>query len=203
LTVIIPDYGCGNLASVVRMVETVGGEARIVQDPDDLKRADKIVLAGVGAFDHGAQSLSAGHWMEPLNEAVLGRGTPVLGICLGMQLMCKSSTEGALPGLGWFDADVERFAFPDDSGLKVPHMGWNTLRVEKANSLLTGEEEQRFYFVHSYYIKCHDDGDILATSHHGFDFTAAISRDQIFGVQFHPEKSHRFGRSVMKRFVEF
>jgi len=200
---LIPDYGCGNLASIVRMVSRVGGEIAISSNASDLAQADKIILAGVGAFDHGMAGLRDGGWIDALNEAVLMRRVPVLGICLGMQLMCKSSEEGQLPGLGWVDAEVRRFNLQHDSSLKVPHMGWNTVTVAKANPLISDDQgEQRFYFVHAYHVICNNPNDTLAITQHGYDFTAAFGHENIFGVQFHPEKSHKFGMALIKKFVE-
>lgn len=202
----IVDSGVGNLASVANMIARVNGASFVTRDPADLADAGKttkIVLSGVGAFDHGMTSLRAGGWVEALDAAVRGRGVPVLGICLGMQLMCKSSEEGVLPGLGWIDAAVRRFVFPSGAEQKIPHMGWNTVRVVKPNPLIDdGGEEQRFYFVHSFHALCADAGDVLATTLHGGAVTAAFSRGNVYGVQFHPEKSHKFGMALMKRFVE-
>jgi glutamine amidotransferase len=128
---------------------------------------------------------------------------PVLGICLGMQLMCNASEEGTLPGLGWVDADVRRFKFEQDSSLKIPHMGWNSVSVAKKDSIIcSDQEDQRFYFVHSYHVICNHAKDTLAIAHHGYEFTAAFSHENIYGVQFHPEKSHKFGMALMKKFVE-
>jgi glutamine amidotransferase len=181
----VPNLGIGNFASVLRMVERVGGQARLLASPHELVQTDKIILAGVGAFDTGMGSLQQGGWEEPLREAV-GQGKPTLGICLGMQLMCRSSEEGRLPGLGWIDGQVERFRFPEDSRLKVPHMGWNTVTVTRPNRLLpSGNGEQRFYFVHSYHVRCEDPSDVTATADHGLPFTAAIARGNVLGVQFH------------------
>lgn len=199
--ILIPALPIGNFASVVRIVEKCGGQARVVDTPAALQHAEKIILAGVGAFDHGMASINAG-WIDTLNDMVLNRRIPVLGICLGMQLLCHSSEEGQLPGLGWIDATVERFRLPPTTQLKIPHMGWNTITVAKPNPLLATEQgEQRFYFVHSYHAVCTNPEDTLATAHHGYVFTAAVSHENIFGVQFHPEKSHRFGMSLIKNFV--
>jgi glutamine amidotransferase len=166
-----------------------------------LRKADKIILAGVGAFDYGMTSINS-MWREELENAVLVRRIPILGICLGMQLMCKSSEEGHLPGLGWIDAKVRRFSWSSNLNLKLPHMGWNTVKIVKSNPLLEiGNDEQRFYFVHSYHVVCNNPRDVLATAHYGYDFTAAINHENIFGVQFHPEKSHRFGIQLVSNFL--
>lgn len=203
MKILIPNYGCGNLASVSRMIERSGGNADISIEPKALRSASKIILAGVGAFDHGMRSLESGGWVDELNDAVLQRGVPILGICLGMQLMSRSSAEGDLPGLGWIDATVHRFQFPAGSGLKVPHMGWNTVEVVKETDLLRRQaDEQRFYFVHSYYVRCADASDVTVTTRYGHDFAAGLQHENIHGVQFHPEKSHRFGMALMNRFVD-
>jgi glutamine amidotransferase len=204
MRIYIPNYGCGNLSSVARMVTKVGGDAVITTNALELTKADKIIIAGVGAFDHGMLGLRAGGWIDEINEAAFVRKIPILGICLGMQLMCKASEEGLLPGLGWIDAEVRRFDLKNAPRLKVPHMGWNKVVVAKENPLISlGHGEQRYYFVHSYHVVCNDKDDILATGTHGFDLTAAFRRDNIFGVQFHPEKSHRFGMELMRRFLEY
>lgn len=201
--ILLPNLSIGNFASVVRMVQKVGGSARLTDSPDEIRTADKIILAGVGAFDNGMRSIHERCWADALTEAVTRRKAPVLGICLGMQLMCKASEEGNLPGLGWMDAEVKRFDASRDSTLKVPHMGWSTVNVARPNVLIpSGDAEQRFYFVHSYYATCTRPDDVLAVAQHGTEFVAAFGRDNLYGVQFHPEKSHRFGMEVMKRFVE-
>lgn len=203
MKIAIPGLPCGNFSSVINIVEKVGGQAEIVASPHQVENFDKVIIAGVGAFDNGMSAIVDGNWRAALDHAALVRRVPVLGICLGMQLLCKSSEEGRLPGLGWIEADVRRFRLPADSALKIPHMGWNTLDVAKSNPLIPeGEGEQRFYFVHSYHVVCADPTDVLARTHHGYDVTAAVSRGNIFGVQFHPEKSHRFGMALMRRFVE-
>ena len=201
--ILIPNLGIGNFASVLRMVQKVGGSARLVGTPAELAGAEKVILAGVGAFDTGMQSIRVGGWTDALSDVALARKRPVLGICLGMQLMCSGSEEGRLPGLGWMDAKVRRFAPPAGSGLKVPHMGWSPVRVVRDNALIDRtSEEQRFYFVHSYYIECRRPDDAVAVANYGHDFTAVFSRGNMYGVQFHPEKSHRFGMGLMKHFVE-
>lgn len=201
--VAIPALPISNLAAVANMVHKVGGDALITEHPEDLFQARSIILAGVGAFDAGMRALEVGGWLGPLHEIACRGETPILGICLGMQLMCKSSEEGVLPGLGWFDAKVKRIAPQAGSMLKVPHMGWNTLDIRNANSILQPtSEEKRFYFVHSYHVMCKNKEDVIATTNHGEDLTAAICRGKLHGVQFHPEKSHRFGMELMQHFLE-
>lgn len=202
VTVAIPDLGIGNMASVANMVRKCGGIAEIVPTPERLRDTRLVILAGVGSFDAGMKSMTGNGWSEPLEGLARSR-VPILGICLGMQMMCRSSEEGSLPGLGWIDAEVKRIRPPEGTGLKVPHMGWNTVQVAKPNPLLeAGAGEQRFYFVHSYHAVCRDPGDLLATARHGQEVTAAFSRGSLYGVQFHPEKSHRFGMALIKRFIQ-
>jgi glutamine amidotransferase len=202
-SIAIPALPCGNFSSVIKIIERVGGRAQIVSRPDELAGFDKVIIAGVGAFDHGMNSINSGGWLEALNDFAIARQRLVLGICLGMQLLCRRSEEGVLSGLGWIDAEVVKFRFGAETSLKIPHMGWNTVRISKPNPLIPVEEgEQRFYFVHSYHAECRISADVLATTHHGYEVTAAISRGNVIGVQFHPEKSHRFGVALMRRFVE-
>ena len=202
MTIAIPALNCGNFSSVINIVEKAGGQARVIHNPAELVSFQKLLIAGVGAFDAGMSSIIEGKWKEVLDEAVLRNRTPVLGICLGMQLLCNQSEEGKLPGLGWIDADVRRFRVSTETPLKIPHMGWNTVDVQKPNPLIaTDEGEQRYYFVHSYHADCRNHSDVLANAHYGYNVAAAVSRDNIMGVQFHPEKSHRFGLALMRRFV--
>lgn len=198
------DYGAGNVGSVIRMIERAGGAAQRISSPDQVLAAQKLFIPGVGAFDYGMSHLLSRELIPALNTAALEKRIPVLGICLGMQLMCRSSEEGALPGLGWIDAEVRHFTASETCGLPVPHMGWNTLRIARENPLVSSDgEEKRFYFVHSYKVSCNDPADPIALTHYGEDFVSAFQRQNIFGVQFHPEKSHRFGMALIRRFVEF
>jgi glutamine amidotransferase len=198
----IPRLPCGNFLSVRRMIEKAGGVADVVDDPSELLRYGKVILAGVGSFDHGMRGIHDGNWLKPLTELALQRRVPMLGICLGMQMLAEGSEEGQSAGLGWLRGRVRKLRFPHDSALRVPHMGWNLLKIRKQNELVNEIDPQRFYFVHSYHFECSDPADVLATTHYGGEITAAVSRDNIMGVQFHPEKSHRFGLALMRRFVE-
>ena len=199
----IINYGLGNLKSIQSIVSHVGGSSRVINSPDDIEGIKKFILPGVGAFDHGMRGLNDGKWIPVLNKLVLEDKMPILGICLGMQLMCKRSEEGQVPGLSWVNADVKRFSFGDNPhGLRIPHMGWNTIKLHKPTPLFSeNDKEQRFYFVHSYHVVCEDASDVLATANYGFDFHAAIIKDNIIGLQFHPEKSHRFGKMFFKNFI--
>lgn len=201
-TISIVNYGVGNLLSIKNVINKIGGNAIIIDDVDDLKKAEKIILPGIGAFDAGMQYLQQKGWVDALNEAAIKKKLPVLGICLGMQLMCRKSQEGILPGLGWLDAEVVKFNIPNNSTNKIPHMGWNAIDVKKQNALVTNTQiEQRFYFVHSYHVVCNNPGDILATATHEYPFVAAIAHHNLFATQFHPEKSHRFGMELLTHFL--
>jgi len=201
--IVVVDYGMGNLGSIVNMVRKVGGRARRSTGPEDLAEADKIILPGVGSFDEGMRNLRAGGYVAPLAARARDGRTPVLGICLGVQLFTRGSEEGAEPGLSWIEADTVRFR-PDAGGdrLKVPHMGWNTVRPRRAHPLLPDPDRpRRFYFVHSYHVRCDAPADVLATTRYGVEFASAVARGNIVGTQFHPEKSHRYGMELMRRFV--
>lgn len=200
----ILDYGLGNIGSVLRMVEKVGGTAIKISTPEEVQQAEKIILPGVGHFDHGIGLLQEKGLITEI-QAVAKQGTPILGICLGMQLLFDNSEEGTATGLGLISGKVIKFNDPTKA-LRIPHMGWNEVDVQKENPLIPTYIEQetkpRFYFVHSYHAVCQNIEDVLATVHYGTDVTAAVSRGNIYGAQFHPEKSHRFGMDMIKRFVE-
>ncbi|MDB4945207.1 MAG: hisH 2 [Labilithrix sp.] len=199
----VVDYQMGNLGSIANMIAKVGGKARATSDPEVLRTADKLVLPGVGHFDRGMKNLADLGLLPVLRELVVERRVPVLGICLGMQLMCRSSEEGELPGLGWVDAEVRHFDAATHPGIKIPHMGWNVARPVRESALLAHEpaDPLRFYFVHSYFVDCAVPSDVLATSRHGAEFCAAFQRDNMWGVQFHPEKSHAFGMALFRGFL--
>jgi glutamine amidotransferase len=190
----------GNVGSIANMIRKVGGAPLISADPEVIAVADKLILPGVGAFDRGMEALGKEGFADAIRQAV-AHGTPLLGICLGMQLMLESSEEGTLPGLGFVPGNVRKFPV-GDSLPRVPHMGWNRVTLKKMCALFPeGEDEQRYYFVHSYYVSCSDTGDVAATTSHGCEFVSAFSRGNLYGVQFHPEKSHRFGMALFRRFL--
>ena len=200
----IVDYGVGNLGSIANMLKKVGTKAISSSDPEVLQKADKLILPGVGAFDAGMRKLRESGLVPVLNELVLEKRIPVLGLCLGMQLMTKRSEEGAEAGLGWIDAETVRFKFgPENAHLKIPHMGWNTLDIRRQHSLVSDLGfESRFYFVHSYHIVCSDEMDVVAYTEYGYPLATVINKGNIMGAQFHPEKSHKFGMKLLKNFVE-
>jgi imidazole glycerol-phosphate synthase subunit HisH len=196
----IVDYGVGNLGSILNMHRKLGIAAEALGDPAALATADRLILPGIGAFDACVTRLRAAGFEQPLLEAV-GRGVPLLGICVGMQMLTAGSEEGSHPGLNLIPARTARLQ-PGSAGLKVPHMGWNDVRWTAPDPLVEGlEEGARFYFVHSYYVVCDDPAHQLGTAQYGHDFAAAIHRGRIYGVQFHPEKSHRFGLRLLGNFA--
>ena len=200
----IVDYGVGNLGSIVNMLKKVGAKAEASSDPDVLRKAEKLILPGVGAFDAGMKKLNETGLVPVLNELVLEKKVPVIGLCLGMQLMTGKSEEGTEAGLGWIEAETVRFKFgPENAHLKIPHMGWNTLDIQRQHPLVADlEPESRFYFVHSYHIVCADKTDVVAYTDYGYPLAAIINRENIMGAQFHPEKSHKFGMQLLKNFAE-
>jgi glutamine amidotransferase len=203
MTVII-DYGLGNLGSMANMLKKIGVQAVVSSDPLVISKAEKLILPGVGSFDGGMKNLESRGLLQVLNKRVLEDKVLILGVCLGMQLLSNKSEEGQMTGLGWLDAKTIRFNFQDANvNLKIPHMGWNQLNIRQAHPLLADlENVNRFYFVHSYHVVCADQDNILATTSYGFDFTSAIVKGNIMGVQFHPEKSHKFGMRLLRNFVE-
>jgi imidazole glycerol-phosphate synthase subunit HisH len=202
--IVIVDYGLGNLASVRNMLRKAGHDAQVTCDAGAIRAATRLILPGVGAFDHGMQNLAERGLVDLLNEAVLVRKVPVLGICLGLQLMTRRSEEGVRPGLGWLPGDTVRFNFSSDRRLRVPHMGWNTVKKAAETFLSSSDsEDARFYFVHSYHVRCDDPKDIALKAHYGTDFVAAAVRGNIAGTQFHPEKSHKFGLALLSGFIQW
>lgn len=200
--IVIVDYGMGNLGSVTNMLKKVGAEFKISISKDDIVNAKKLILPGVGSFEKGIVNLKNYGYFELIKDKVINEKIPILGICLGMQLLTKGSEEGNKDGFGFIDAYAKRFSF-DKSKLKVPHMGWNIVNIKKENNIYKGiNEDQRFYFVHSYAVKCNDKSDILSMTTYGNEFVSSFQRGNIIGAQFHPEKSHKFGINFFKNFVE-
>ena len=201
--IVIIDYGIGNLASVLNMFRKIGvKDVKVSGKPEEIAAATKLLLPGVGAFDAGMNQLEQSGLVPVLNKKVLEEKTPILGICLGMQLLSKRSEEGVKPGLGWIDAETVKFNLDPALKLKVPHMGWNYITVNRENKLIDLQSKNRFYFVHSYYVKCFDESQSMATSHFGTDFTCMVNKDNIYGAQFHPEKSLKFGMKVLENFAK-
>jgi glutamine amidotransferase len=194
--------GMGNVGSVQNMLRHIGADARITDDPEAIRSAEKLILPGVGAFDRGMQRIDELGIRSILEDKVLGAHTPILGICLGMQLLTRGSEEGSLPGLGWIDGRTVRFDASSTQTLKIPHMGWNGLSIHAQVPLLWQlPEEARFYFVHSYYVECDSSAQVAATTRYIVDFASVVAKGNIMGTQFHPEKSHRFGMQVLRNFA--
>lgn len=200
----IVDYGVGNIQAFVTMFKRLGLPAERAHTPADLADATRLILPGVGAFDHAMQLLNQSGMREPLEAMVLGQKVPVLGVCVGMQMLASGSDEGVLPGLNWIPGRVRAFAnTPEAAQLPMPHMGWNDLQVKPDAKLFTGSEPQpRFYFLHSYYFACDDKAHVTATATYGLQFDCVVSKGHIHGVQCHPEKSHHFGAQLLKNFAE-
>jgi glutamine amidotransferase len=200
--IVIVNYGMGNLGSMVNMFRRIGVSASIESDPERIYKAAKIVLPGVGAFDAAMKRISDTPGLrEVLDCKALSEKVPVLGVCLGMQLITRGSEEGSEAGLNWLPADTIKFAATRD--LKVPHMGWNVAQPNTPSALTESVgAEPRYYFVHSYFVQVDDPRHSIMRTHYGIDFDSGIGRDNIFGVQFHPEKSHRFGMQILKNFAE-
>ena len=197
----ILDYGVGNLGSISNMFKRLNVPVQLISAPVEVMQAKKLLLPGVGAFDAAMQALADRGLIAPLIESASHRRIPMLGICLGMQLLGRGSEEGRMKGLGLVDAYCRRFSF-SDTRLKIPHMGWNQVRPIRPGPLLQGfESPPRFYFVHSYHMECMDPSDIVGETIHGHPFTSMVQRGNIHGAQFHPEKSHRFGMALLRNFA--
>lgn len=201
--IVIIDYGMGNLRSVFNKFRRMGYASEISSDPVVIRKADKLVLPGVGHFTKGMRNLEESGIIEVLNDKVLHEKTPIFGICLGMQLFSEYSEEGDCQGLGWIKAKTVRFRINDKIKYKIPHIGWNTVNVINKTGIddFLGDDDF-FYFVHSYHVQCTYNTDVWMTSWYENEFTSAIKKNNIFGTQFHPEKSHDSGFKLLKKFIE-
>lgn len=200
----IIDYGVGNINAFVNVYKRVNIPTKIAKTAADLQDAQKIILPGVGHFDHAMSELIKSGMREKLDELVMEKRIPVIGICVGMQMMGNSSDEGQLAGLGWIDASIRKF---DETKIKqvtrLPHMGWNDVNPIISNPLFEGlEKDALFYFLHSYYFECNNSSDVLATSDYGGEFACAAHHKNIYGIQFHPEKSHHYGETLLHNFAK-
>lgn len=195
------NYGMGNVGSIVNMLKKVGVQTNVITTPEQVAQSESLIIPGVGRFDNAMRKLAELNLIDELNSAAMERKIPVLGICLGMQLMTRRSDEGKINGLGWVEADVIKFD-TDNKSIKVPHMGWNIVNIKKKSSLFDSgdDKEQRFYFVHSYAVYCDNGCDILTTTEYANEFVSGFECNNIVGVQFHPEKSHKFGEDFLRNF---
>lgn len=200
----IVDYGVGNIQAFMTMFKRLGVDAQRARTAAELDGASRLILPGVGAFDHAMALLDRSGMRPRMEEMVLGRQVPVLGICVGMQMLATGSEEGKLPGLNWVPGSVKAFAtHPLSKDLPMPHMGWNDLELRPGHPLFAGFEPQpRFYFLHSYYFEANDKAHVAATAEYGHHFDCIVSKGHIHGVQCHPEKSHHFGAQLLKNFAE-
>jgi glutamine amidotransferase len=200
----IIDYGLGNVLAFVNVYSRLNIPVVVAKSACDLANATKLILPGVGSFDHAIQQLDQSGMRQSLEQLVLQQAMPVLGICVGMQMLAKSSDEGALPGLSWVDGTVKKFDVSKmPQGTNLPHMGWNDVTPVVNGGLFKGmEQDARFYFLHSYYFECRQQHNVLAVTDYGGDFSCAVHRENVYGVQFHPEKSHHFGTQLLKNFAE-
>lgn len=202
--IVIIDYGLGNVLAFENVYRRLNIPVKVAKTADNLADATKLILPGVGSFDHAMQQLDKSGMRHTLEQLVLQQGVPILGICVGMQMLANSSDEGKLPGLGWIDGTVRKFDVSTlPHGTHLPHMGWNDVKPLDNNRLFKDlEQDARFYFLHSYYFECHQSSDNLAVSDYGGEFGCAVNHKNVYGVQFHPEKSHHFGSQLLKNFEE-
>ena len=196
----IVNYDMGNLGSIQNMLKKIGVKSILTSSPDEVLTAEKLLLPGVGNFKRAMENLTNYGLIDVLNQKVMVEKTPILGICLGMQLMTSYSEEGECAGLGWIEAQTLRFPSYESTGLKVPHMGWNEVVFPNTHFLAEGLVDPRFYFVHTYRVMCESPGNVLCTTTYGEMFHSGICKDNIMGVQFHPEKSHAFGMRLLENF---
>lgn len=202
--IIIIDYGVGNVFAFQNVFKRLNISSRIAKCVEDLKEVDKLILPGVGHFDYAMSQLNNSGMRERLDELVLVEKKPVIGICVGMQMMANKSDEGTLDGLGWIDADVKKFnELTIQHHTKLPHMGWNDVKPNENHPLFKGlEQESIFYFLHSFYFNCKDQKNIISTTDYGINFASSVHKENIFGIQFHPEKSHSYGEKLLENFAK-
>ncbi len=207
--VYIPNLSLGNTKSVINMVNKIGGEVILANSPEDLIGANKIILPGVGSFDVGMKEIRDAGWLNILNKKALVEKVPILGICLGMQFFFDYSEEGnensKVQGLGWIKGYLKKFEPSFTNGIKIPHMGWNKIKILNNCELFSDQDslnDLRYYFVHSYHAICADNSNLVATTFYGSDVTAVVQSENIYGAQFHPEKSHKFGMNLFSNFIK-
>jgi glutamine amidotransferase len=200
----IVNYGSGNIHAIANIYKRLNIPVQAIASPDELRAADRIILPGVGAFDWAMTRLNESGMRDALEESVIGQGKPVLGICVGMQMMANRSDEGVLPGLGWIDAEVKKFdQLSSGQKVRLPHMGWNNIEPRQSQGLFKKlDASSQFYFLHSYYFSPRNQSDVLATTDYNGRYASSAGSKNVFGVQFHPEKSHHWGIQLLKNFAE-
>ena len=201
--ILIVDYGMGNIASICNMAKYLGYDCAVSANIEDIEKATKLILPGVGHFGAAMEELRRCQLIDVLNRKAIEERVPVLGICLGMQLLTNYSEEGNCKGLGWIDAEVKRFNFEEGMKLKIPHMGWDYIHINNVSKIVGDVvEDSRYYFVHSYAVHCNQVDQSVASTEYGYFFDSIIQNENIVGTQFHPEKSHKYGMKILKNFLE-
>ncbi len=198
----IIDYGLGNLGSIKNMLKRIGVKSEVTSSETKILKAKKIILPGVGAYDTAMRRLKELDLIKTLNKKALEDKIPIMGVCLGMQLLLESSEEGTEKGLGWIEGSCYKFKFKENTELKIPHMGWNFVFEKQSNSIIKNFENFKFYFVHSYHAKVKNENNKLLVAKYGYEFDCAVAKENIYGFQFHPEKSHKFGMQLFQNFAK-